>query len=164
MLPPIATARLRLRPLRLADAEAFRGMTDEPGVIAAVHFLRAPFTLSDARRLIEGEGDGRDCFWGVWLREDETLVGTVGAHLRGADELEIGYWFSSSVHGRGVGGEAVASLVEALRTAYPERRLLAECRPENRASWRLLEKIGFRADGTDGSRAGRKRLTLVHAT
>lgn len=163
-LPPIATARLRLRPLRPADAEAFRRMTDEPAVIDAINFLHAPFTLADARRLIAGEGDGRDCFWGVWLREDETLVGTVGAHLRGADEMEIGYWFSSSVHGLGVGGEAVGSLVEALRTAYPERRLFAECRPENWASWRLLERIGFSADGTDGARAGRKKLALVQTT
>jgi RimJ/RimL family protein N-acetyltransferase len=41
-----------------------------------------------------------------------------------------------------------------------ERRIFAECRPQNVASWRLLTKVGFRADGLAGARSGRKRLVL----
>jgi RimJ/RimL family protein N-acetyltransferase len=48
-----------------------------------------------------------------------------------------------------------------LKGAYPERRIFAECRPENVASWRLLEKVGFRASGADGVRSGRKRLVFA---
>jgi RimJ/RimL family protein N-acetyltransferase len=155
---PIETARLHIRPLRLDDAEPFRLLTDEAVIIDNVHFLTAPFTLVDAQELIQGDGDGRDCFWGVWRRDDGMLIGTVGVHLRGVDEVEIGYWFAGLTHGRGFGTEAVSAVVDAIGQVYADRRIIAECRPENTASWRLLEKIGFRADGRDGQRAGRKRL------
>jgi RimJ/RimL family protein N-acetyltransferase len=133
-------------------------MTDEPAITHAIDFLPTPFMLADAQQLIGGGGDGMNCFWGVWFRQSAALVGAVGAHLRGADEIEIGYWLASSVHGRGVGSEAASSIVNALTAAYPARRIVAECRPQNVASWRLLERIGFAADGRDGLRAGRKRL------
>ena len=159
-LPQLKTERLRLRPLAPDDAEAFRAMTDEPVITDVIHFLPTPFQLPDARRLIAGEGDGRDCFWGVWLGQGASLIGTVGTHLHGADEIEIGYWFASSAWGRGFGVEAVSALIQALSAAYPARRIIAECRPQNAASWRLLEKIGFQADGHDGFRPGRRRLVL----
>jgi RimJ/RimL family protein N-acetyltransferase len=160
-LPSITTRRLRLRPLREPDAEAFRRMTDEPSIVAAVHFLRAPFLLADAIDLIRGRGDGRDCFRGVWRKDDETLVGAVGTHLREGAELEIGYWFSSSARGQGVASEAVGAVVQAVKTAWSHRRLYAECRTQNASSWCLLERLGFRADGTNGARAGRKKLMLL---
>jgi len=157
---PIETARLYLRALRVDDAEAFRIMTDEPAITDNIHFLTTPFALANARKLIEGDGDGGDCFWGVWRRDSDVLIGTVGTHLRGFDEIEIGYWFASSAHGFGFGTEAVVAIVSTLRRAYSDRVIFAECRPENEASWRLLEKAGFRGDGRDGQRSGRKRLTL----
>ena len=149
-----------MRRLELQDAEAFRAMTDEPEIVEAVHFLPNPFTLADVSGLILGKDDGRDCFWGIWQREKTDLIGTVGTHLRGLYEIEIGYWLGSAVHGRGFGAEAICAAVRMLGIAYPERRIFAECRPQNVASWRLLTKLGFRADGLDGARSGRKRLML----
>ena len=162
-LPSVSTERLYLRPLALPDAEAFRTVTDEPTILDAIHFLPRPFELADAERLLAGDGDGRDCFWGVWQRGNPALLGTVGTHLRGSGEIEVGYWFSSAGRGRGLGLEAVTNLTSILVRAYPDRRIHAECRPQNAASWKLLEKVGFRADGTDGTRAGRKRLVLTMA-
>jgi RimJ/RimL family protein N-acetyltransferase len=159
-LPAIETQRLRLRVLTPEDAEAFHMLTDEPAIIAAIDFLQAPFSRADAAALLLGGGDGRDCFWGLWRKGEAALIGTVGSHLRGQAEIEIGYWLAPAVHGRGFGAEAVAAIIVALTTAFPERRIYAECRPQNLASWRLLEKTGFRAEGT-GKRAGRVRLALA---
>ena len=103
-LPPIASDRLRLRPLAPPDAEALRRTTDGPTILAVVDILRAPFTLAEAERLIHGRGDGGDCLWGVWRRDGEALLGVVGAHRHGDDEIEIGYWFASMARGRGVSG------------------------------------------------------------
>ena len=158
---PIETRRLILRILEVADAEALRVMTDEPVITDNIHFLTTPFTRDDAQRLIEGDGGGRDRFWGVWRRDNLTLIGAVGTHLKGTDEIEIGYWFAGAAHGHGFGTEAVAAIVRAIREVYADRQILAECRPENNASWRLLEKVGFRADGREGQRSGRRRL--VHS-
>ena len=158
LMTPIDTQRLHLRPLKASDAVAFRGMTDDPAITDKIHFLSHPFTIAAAERLILGDGDGRDVFWGVWAGEPPALIGTVGSHLRGSDAIEIGYWFAGASHGRGFGTEAVGAVLQALGTAFPTRDIVAECRPENEPSWRLLERLGFRSDGQDGWRTGRKRL------
>ena len=159
-LPHIETERLRLRPLWLPDAEAFHAMTDEPGILDMVHFLTQPFKLADAEKLLIGDGDGRDCFWGAWKRNDSTLIGSVGTHLKGTEEIEIGYWFATAAQGQGLASEAVRAMTSALKAAYPKRGIVAECRPQNEASWRLLQRVGFQADGADGARPGRRRLTF----
>lgn len=154
--PARETARLHMRPLTPADAAAFRAMTDHPSITGAVNFLPMPFTLADAEALLRSAED--ECFWGVWDSATGTLVGTVGTHRHGAAEIEIGYWFAAEARGRGLAHEAVAAILQGLDEHRPGHRIIAECRPENAASWRLLERLGFQPTGTDGERQGRKRL------
>ena len=156
--PVLATARLRLKPLTAADAPELRAITDDAAIIASIDFLRAPFTLADAEALIHGAGDGRDCFIGV--RHGEALIGVVGAHLHADGRIEFGYWLGSAWHGRGFATEAAAAVIAALRGRFPGRRIVAECHPANRASWRVLEKLGLRATGAAGQRSGRRVLEL----
>jgi RimJ/RimL family protein N-acetyltransferase len=159
-LPTMETHRLRLSPLTSNDAAALQKITNDPVITHAVHFLPNPFTLEDAAALIISKGDARDCFVGAWDRENLTLVGVIGAHLHGDDEIEIGYWFKSSLHGLGFGSEGARAVIAMLREAFPTRQIIAECRFGNVASWRLLEKLGFRPDGKAGRRPGRQRLIL----
>lgn len=135
-------------------------MTDHPTVTSLVHFLPQPFTEADAVRLIRGAGDGRDCFFGGWCR-DGKLAAVVGTHLRREDEVEIGYWVHADLHGQGYATEAASALLGQLRQAFPRRRIVAECRAENSASWHVLEKLGFRSPGEEGQRPGRLRLILA---
>jgi RimJ/RimL family protein N-acetyltransferase len=160
-LPAIETKRLRLAPLSLRDAKELRELTDDPAITSVVHFLRSPFTLSDAESLIHQGGDGRDKFIGAWSRENGGLIGTVGTHMRNPDEIEIGYWIASAMHGRGYGSEAVRGVVMLLEQEFPKNRIIAECRPENTVSWHLLERLGFRPTGGAGTRPGRQVLVLT---
>jgi RimJ/RimL family protein N-acetyltransferase len=159
-LPPMTTERLRLAPLTAHDAAALQEMTNDPVITHAVHFLPNPFTLEEAAALIIAKKDGRDCFIGAWRCEDIALVGVIGAHLHGDDEIEIGYWIKSSLHGLGFGSEAARAIIAMLREMFPTRQIMAECRVENLASWRLLEKLNFRSSGEAGRRPGRRRLIL----
>ncbi|WP_366658445.1 GNAT family N-acetyltransferase [Fodinicurvata sp. EGI_FJ10296] len=163
VLGTIRTARLAIRPLIDADAAAFAAMTDDPAITEIIHFLPTPFTMDDATRLIAGEGDGRDCFFGVWRQGDDMMIGTVGTHLRGADQIEIGYWFATAARGRGMASEAVSAVVHRIRESYPDRRLYAECLADNRPSWALLERVGFHPTDTPGDRPGRMRLVYASA-
>jgi RimJ/RimL family protein N-acetyltransferase len=158
--PPVETDRLRLRILREDDAEALQRITDHPAITGAIHFLSAPFTVSDAQRLIIGRQDGRDCFIGAWRVETGEMAAVIGSHLHGDSEVEIGYWVRASLHGKGFATEAVSAVLSALRRKFPHRQIIAECRTENIASWRLLEKLGFHAAGEAGRRPGRQRLAL----
>jgi len=129
-----STEHLLLRPLVLAEAEALQALSDDPAVAAAIPFLTRPFTLAAARALIRKNAGGEDCFLGAWRRRGEALVGVVGLHLRGAGDLEIGYWIGRSFRGQGYASEAGVGALECLGTALPRRRVIAECRPENLAS------------------------------
>ena len=154
-LPARKTARLRLVPLRPRDAARLRVITNDRVVARSIHFLKLPFTRADALRLIVDRG-GVDRFIGVWRQG--ALAGVVGAHLAGADAIEIGYWIARASQGNGYATEAARALVTLLRRRFPARRVFAECRPDNRASWRVLAKLGFRATGVAGARPGRMVL------
>ena len=158
-LPAISTPRLHIRRLEPADISAFHRMTNNPAITDKIHFLHTPFTMEAAEALLRANGDGRDCFWGVWARDSADLAGAIGTHLHGTDDIEIGYWFSPAQQGQGYATESVASILNLLANAYPTRRIHAECRPENNASWRLLERLGFKNTGQNGDRPGRIKLT-----
>ena len=159
----IETERLLLAPLAAADAEELRRLTDDPRIVDAVSFLRSPFALADAQAMIASNGNGRDLFRGVRRRSDRVLIGVIGAHEDGTGAIEIGYWIGIAFQRQGCGFEAARGLVMQLAATHPAARIVAECRPENRASWRLLERLGFRATGAPGARPGRLVLALTAA-
>lgn len=163
-LPGIETPRLSIAALRLADADALRRLTDDPAITAAVDFLPAPFTRQDAEDLIQSGRRGQDRFLGAWTRgaagesASGELIGVVGTHLRGAGAIEIGYWIGGAARGRGFAFEAVSAIIGHLAGRFPNRTIVAECRPANVASWELLKKLGFRDTGEEGHRPGRRLL------
>ncbi|HLY57732.1 MAG TPA: GNAT family N-acetyltransferase [Stellaceae bacterium] len=141
-LGPIATARLDLRRLRAADAVALQAVTDDPAIAGAISFLPLPFTLADAAALIARAESGEDLFVGVWENPGE-LAGVVGVHLRGGGEIEIGYWIGRRFQGSGYAAEAAGAVIGQVRAAAPGRRIVAQCRPGNAASLRVLDRLGF---------------------
>ena len=159
-LPAIAAARCRVATLRVEDATALQILTDDPVITEAISFLGGRFRLADAEALIAKQVAGNDAFMGIWDRDSGRLAGMIGAHRRGNDDIEIGYWIGAGFRGRGYAGEAAAALVAVLRELFPARRIIAECRPENRASWAILARLGFVPTGADGQRPGRKLLSL----
>jgi ribosomal-protein-alanine N-acetyltransferase len=81
---------------------------------------------------------------------DDRFVGqlTVGAIVWGsARSAQIGYWVDQSVAGRGVIPTAVALAADHAFFTVGLHRLEANIRPENSASRRVAEKLGFREEG-----------------
>jgi ribosomal-protein-alanine N-acetyltransferase len=62
------------------------------------------------------------------------------------DAVEVGYWLFVDARGRGVATRAVGALVDHA-FANGLRRVEAHVRPENRASERVLERLGFEREG-----------------
>ena len=89
-------------------------------------------------------------FWAVELRGAWKVIGQLYLKQSEAAELltcELGYILHPSYQCRGYGSEAAAALVRQALTAGGMHRVVAHCNPENTASWKLLEKIGFRREG-----------------
>jgi ribosomal-protein-alanine N-acetyltransferase len=80
---------------------------------------------------------------------DGRFAGQVTASnvVRGAfDSASVGYWVDSAVAGRGVLPTALALLVDHCFQVVGLHRIEANIRPENTASRRVVEKLGFREE------------------
>jgi ribosomal-protein-alanine N-acetyltransferase len=67
--------------------------------------------------------------------------------IRGAfDSASVGYWVDSAVAGRGVLPTALAMLVDHCFGVVGLHRIEANIRPENTASRRVVDKLGFREE------------------
>ena len=78
------------------------------------------------------------------------LVGqvTVGTIVRGAFEgATVGYWIDGAVAGRGIMPVALALVLDHCFGPVGLHRVEANVRPENAASQRVLDKLGFRPEG-----------------
>ena len=73
---------------------------------------------------------------------------TISGIVRGAlDGGNVGYWVDGRLAGRGITPVAVALAVDHCFDAARLHRVQADVRPENAASLRVVEKLGFRQEG-----------------
>jgi RimJ/RimL family protein N-acetyltransferase len=144
---PLATKRLILRAFRTEDAgDLFEYLSKpetyrfEPG---------EPIDHDQAARQATGMAASPD-FWAVALKTSGQVIGQI--YLKQIEPLELltcelGYILNPAFQRQGYTSEAAAALVNHALTARGMHRVVAHCNPENVASWKLLEKIGFRREG-----------------
>jgi [ribosomal protein S5]-alanine N-acetyltransferase len=83
-------------------------------------------------------------------RQSDQVVGqiTVSTIVRGAANTgQVGYWIDEAVAGRGIMPTALALVVGHCLGPVGLHRIEANVRPENVASRRVVEKLGFREEG-----------------
>ena len=146
------TDRLRLRPWRDEDLEPFAALNVDPRVM---EHMPAPLTRKESDRMaglirtrLEAQGIG---LWAVEVRDGPTFAGFVGLMTPPFDApftpcVEIGWRLSAQCWGRGYATEAAR---EALRIGFGEHDLaeiVSFTVPANRASLRVMEKIGMTRD------------------
>ena len=147
--------RIGLRPLRLRDARAWRdvrarnaGWLHPWEATSPTPVVDAPPTYSAmVRRLRTEAREGRTM--PLVVTYDAQLVGqlTVGGITWGSlRSAYIGYWVDQSVAGRGIMPTAVAMATDHC-FAIGLHRVEINIRPENMASRRVVEKLGFRPEG-----------------
>jgi RimJ/RimL family protein N-acetyltransferase len=66
----------------------------------------------------------------------------------GTKQLEIGYALLPSERGKGYGTEALEMMVDYLFLARDTVRIQVQTDPRNVASQRIIEKVGFKKEGT----------------
>jgi ribosomal-protein-alanine N-acetyltransferase len=85
-------------------------------------------------------------FWAVIERGTGELIGDAGLEIT-AHGVELGYTLARTAWGRGLATEAGRLCVEAADGPLGLRRLVALADVGNPTSSRVLEKLGFVADG-----------------
>ncbi len=152
-LPTLESPRLRLRQLQVADIEdLFAIFSDEQTMR---YWSHAPFkdrTEAEAylRNIDAGRINGTHLQWGIALREDDKIIGTTTLfslnpkHRR----AEIGYALASRFWRSGFGREALMVVLEHAFKSLGYLRIEADIDPRNVASCHLVEKLGFRLEGS----------------
>jgi [ribosomal protein S5]-alanine N-acetyltransferase len=140
-----------LRPLskeeliELADARIPASLAS----LAQVDALAPSFV---ARRALDLLAEGKSAYWcsTFLIVQDSTgkIVGSCGFKNEPRDgRVEIGYGVSANSRGQGAATTAVKQLLE-LAIIGGAREVLAEVVPENAASTRVVQKLGFVNRGT----------------
>jgi len=140
------TARLRLRAFEPDDAEAFFRLNSHPDVIRytgepACESVAAAEAGIRAYPDWKKYGIGR---WAAWDKGTNEIIGFAGLkYLADLDEVDLGYRFLPQHWGKGLATEAsIVCLAYGFET-LGLRRIVGLTMPENRASMRVLEKVGM---------------------
>ena len=146
MLPTLRTARLVLRPLVEADAEAMHI------ALSDVELMRwwssAPHAdLAETRAYVAANAAQTQWLtWAITVDGGEALGWVVlGEYREGIREL--GYILRRSAWGQGFAREAVSAVIDHGFGAMGLRRICADVDPNNPGSVRLLRALGFQQEG-----------------
>ena len=150
--PHIQTDRLFLRAHTLQDFDALHAMWSEPAVYR--HIIGRPSTREEAwNRLLRYAGHWALLDYGYWVLEERTTgayVGEIGFadYHRDIDpplndRHEMGWALKTAIHGKGYATEALQAIAAWGDSHFAGKETSAMIAPENTASIRLAEKIGF---------------------
>lgn len=127
-------------------------LLNEPGFLRFIGD-RGVKTIQDAVKYIEkGPVDSYRAFGhGLFLVEtksDAVPIGMCGVMRKPwLDGPDLAYAMLAEASGRGYASEAAAAVVSHAHRSVGLDRLIAIVVPDNAASKRVLQKLGFRADG-----------------
>jgi ribosomal-protein-alanine N-acetyltransferase len=144
--PELTTARLKLRARNVDDAKALHpAFADHE----AMRYWSGPPHRTLAETIADfSRPAGEWRAWSITLAGDDRAIGLVVAgEKRQGNVNEIGYMLKRSHWGHGLAAEALAALIDQLLLTEKQRRVFADTDPDNRASRRLLERLGFRLEG-----------------
>ncbi|MDP2317073.1 MAG: GNAT family protein [Pseudomonadota bacterium] len=142
---------LELVPYSLEYLDAFARWRTQAATVR--HNPLKSLSMPELQSMLEAEcadlgGEG-DTGYRWFVRVDGAVVGSVSLKNVNVQMAyaEIGYGLCESVHGRGVGTEAVRHLVDRAFGGTSLRRLVAYVHDQNEASCRLLARLGFAREG-----------------
>jgi RimJ/RimL family protein N-acetyltransferase len=141
-----ADGDIQLRSWTLDDVPAIVAACNDAEIRRWIPVIPRPYTEEDARAFVEGEvsGVGQHQFA---ITAGAQVVGSIGMKVNDFRSGHIGYWCAPDARGRGVTTQALRLLCQHAFDELQLERLELITDPDNRASQRVAEKVGFRREG-----------------
>ena len=148
----LQTARLDLRPLVPADADAVFAMRSDPVVQrygSHPAWTDPQLAIDYIERNVQAMASGEHAQFAIVRREDGAVVGTCTLYHLDAQcrRAEVGYVLLPSEWGKGYANEGVAAMLGWGFEHLALNRIEADIDPRNVASARALERLGFTREG-----------------
>ncbi len=143
----IATARLKLRPLTMADAPVIARLGNDFAIARMTGRMPHPYRLVHARAFIASLHGGRELAYAIV--GPGGFAGCCGKIPLGDGMVEFGYWLGRPYWGCGIAGEMAAGLIAFLFADGATDEVRASHFDDNVASKRLILRQGFAHVGTD---------------
>ena len=149
----LESARLWLRPFQDSDLETFLAYRNDP-LVAQYQSWNVPYPRESGVQFFEQLKAAHPNTQGEWyqvaleLKSTGELIGDVAFCTLVYDDRQalMGYSLARPFWHAGYAFEAVTCLLRYLFEERTLHRVIAECDVENVASWKLLEKLGFRRE------------------
>ncbi len=144
---PLDAERVVLRRLQPGDEPRFAAYRADAEL--ARYQGWSPMTPEEARAFIGAADEAPTLGAGTWHqlaiaeRGSDLLLGDIGLCGRENGEVELGFTLTHAAQGRGIATEALRTLVQALFRFPQVRCVVAETDERNRASIRVLERLGM---------------------
>lgn len=156
--PALTTSRLLLRAPAAGDAAAFGAILSVPAVTRFSNWPDRPKKAQverSMRWMAKLHASGKGCAWMIEDAASQALLGAIRFNYFDKKSRfgEIGYELHPDHWGRGLMSEALRAVVVCGHQIFRLNRLEAWTLPGNAASDRVLEKAGFRYEGTLRQRA-----------
>jgi [ribosomal protein S5]-alanine N-acetyltransferase len=138
---------LVLRAWTMDDVPELVDACNDPEIQHWIPVIPRPYTEEDARAFIRGEvvGVGQHQFA---ITENGHVVGSIGLGVNErSHNAAIGYWCAREARGRGLTTRALRLLSRHALEDLGIERLELITDPDNHASQRVAEKVGFRREG-----------------
>ncbi len=149
MALPLKTRRLEIREFESGDLRAVHACTSDP--VVARWFSWGPNTESETRDFLErvvrdATLPARESYVLAVVFSEHGLIGTCFLDRRREREFELGYYLRRDHWNQGIATEAVEAVVPFAFRELGAHRIFARVDPENLASARVLERVGFRLE------------------
>lgn len=152
-LPVLETEHLLIRELRMSDAQDQLEYAQDDEIAALGLWLPQKTlqeNINDIQETINHYANGDNFSWAVEHRADHKMIGRIqlgGYNVRDA-RADLGYAYNRLYWGKGYATEAAHAILQFGFDTLKLHRVGAKVLPNNVGSIRVLEKLGFRREGT----------------
>ncbi|RKN78486.1 GNAT family N-acetyltransferase [Ulvibacterium marinum] len=144
----IETERLRIRPIKLIDAEFIMQLVNSEGWLRFIGNRNISNTI-DAKKYIQKILDNTKIFYNVFeLKESQKAIGSVTFLEREGERFpDIGFALLPEFEKNGYTIEASKAYLKEIDTLNEYENIIAITLPDNQKSIRVLRKLGLKYQG-----------------
>ncbi|WP_108670354.1 GNAT family N-acetyltransferase [Peribacillus acanthi] len=149
----LETERLLLRPLTTIDSERVEELASDYDVAKTTLTIPYPYPKGSAMHFItsvlEMEKDGKLAIFAIVDKGTNDLIGIINMNLSLVYQRgELAYWVGKSYWGQGYGTEAAKVVMKYGFEELGLNKVFAQSFTNNPGSWKIMEKIGLKYEGT----------------